>query len=206
MFKNDRALARRRAAIQKLLTPLVAPPPEGERRHRLQRGRDQKHGPQQLRIRRSPIDKYKVVFGAEGGTAGQTHHDAWRFPTYVKDYRASYIETWVSPDGKPLWQLKCIYIGVYRYYPLTREEAELLCVHADPIEWDGSDSEGDYKSGPHLHVGKAPHPTPKAHFALCDGMLPTVLASAEDLISALSRALTMIRVEWLERCRTELES
>ncbi len=146
---------------------------------------------------RRPIGAGSLTFSAYDGSRPSGPVSDWRFLTNTEGMRANYYERWNPvPDVTTLLYLDRAYLTIYlRKSP--QEEAELLALHCDPDEPEGEGA--IYKRGPHLHIVAAEYPIPKAHIALAIIHLSDVLASAMNLMDALSKCIIMIRDEVLAR-------
>lgn len=117
--------------------------------------------------------------------------DEWRFPTRVTTIRASYYEKWKPTDERQKsFFLEQAYLHLFLRKSSGAEE-QILAVHCDPNSSE-TDKHFPYKAGPHLHMSAAESPLHKAHVALNNGSLRSVLASVAALTSALSLAIAMV--------------
>jgi hypothetical protein len=120
-----------------------------------------------------------------------TNPDEWRFPTRISTIRASYYEKWKPTDERrKLFFLHQAYLHLF-LRKSSGTEQQILAVHCDPNSSE-TDKHFQYKAGPHVHMSAAESPLHKAHVALNNGNLKTVLASAAALTAALSLAIAMV--------------
>jgi hypothetical protein len=139
-----------------------------------------------------------VLFGIFSGPRLDSPIDEWRFTTFVPLIRAAYRERWIPADEKAKrYYLEQAYLHLYQQSPYGESERQFLALHCDPNEPDDK-PHAMYKQGPHVHVVSAPQPIPHSHFALNLGNLPAVLASVQNLHSALATAVTMLQQQVLE--------
>jgi hypothetical protein len=123
--------------------------------------------------------------------------DEWRFPTRISNIRATYYERWIPTDERQkAFYLERAYLHLYRRDD-AGVEAQIMALHCDPNEPESS-KHFKYKAGPHIHVSMAEHPVRRAHLALNNANLATVLSSITELTSALRSAVTMVDDEVLD--------
>jgi hypothetical protein len=123
--------------------------------------------------------------------------DQWRFSTRIAKIRASYYERWTSTDER---QVQFFLYRAYLHLYLRKrehEEDQIFALHCDPNE-SQSNKHFRYKAGPHVHLSATQYPIDRAHIALNNPNLATVLGSVGDLTYALEIAVKMIDDQILE--------
>jgi hypothetical protein len=119
----------------------------------------------------------------------------WRFPTFVPGLTAAYYETWRKVD-RDSWHLMQAYLNVYRLEFATARERDFMSLHCDPGD-DSVARHAAYRRTPHVHVGAAEYPFPRAHLCVTGADVGQVLASEGSLCGALEWAIAMLRDEVL---------
>jgi hypothetical protein len=128
----------------------------------------------------------------------ETDYHEWRSRTFVGEVWCQYFERWIPFESDKRWYLERAYFHLYRTNQRERTLEQFLCIHSDPNCADIARMKR-LRSGPHLHVLKAPAPIPDCHFPLNLGHLEAVLSSRPSLTMALQAAIQMICDDVLSR-------
>lgn len=166
------SFAKREQQISRLLNPLA---PQTRR----------------LSCRRRLQNRMLVLSAFLGTEPGEPDPQEWRFATRVPRIRASYYEHWLPTDFRQRsFYLERAYLHLYVRQD-DRVEKEIIALHCDPNE-AASNKHYLYKAGPHVHMTTAENPLHHAHIALNSDDLDSVLASVQELTSALGTAVKML--------------
>ena len=117
-------------------------------------------------------------------------------------YNARYFELWNALTSGREWALDRAYLHVFLIDRETRQEIELIAVHADPNNTD-ADPLQTIRRGPHLHVKRLESWLQRAHFSLTLGYVDRAVASAAELTRVVAQAVELVGGEVIEDTKAD---
>ena len=188
---SSEKLRDRRKAVQTLLRPIT------KKQSPSFRGPDCLQGP----LTKGSTKQF-VIAAHDGSGCSIIDYDKFRFFTITPDYFGQYFEILEQIRGKKDdW---CLNRDHFHLYEINRnnnrEEIELLALHCDTNDPDGSEH-AIYKRVPHIHVVETRYPISRAHFSLdCEGhFLKSIkTATIDSLTNVMTWAIQMLKEEIFE--------
>jgi hypothetical protein len=140
------------------------------------------------------------ILAAHDGLRMARQYRDWRFRTTFRDIQCQYFELWNALTSGRRWALDRAYLHLFLIDRETREETELIAVHADPNNTD-ADPLQTIRRGPHLHVKKLESWLQRAHFSLTVGYVDRAVASAAELTRVVAETVELVGCEVIDRAK-----
>jgi hypothetical protein len=145
------------------------------------------------------IEGGRILAAHDGLRTARQYRD-WRFRTTFRDIQCQYFELWSALASGRQWALDRAYLHVFLIDRDTRQENELIAVHADPNNVD-ADPLRTIRKGPHLHVKRLESWMQRAHFSLTLGYVDRAVASAAEFTRVVSEAIALVGGEVIDRAK-----
>jgi len=142
----------------------------------------------------------RILAAHDGLTMARQYRD-WRFRTTFRDIQCQYFELWNALTSGRQWVLDRAYLHVFLIDRETRQESELIAVHADPNNTD-SDPLRTIRQGPHLHVKRLESWLKRAHFSLTVGYVDRAVASVAEFTRVVAEAVELVSCEVIDRAKS----
>lgn len=142
----------------------------------------------------------RILAAHDGLNTARQYRD-WRFRTTFRDIQCQYFELWNAQASGREWALDRAYLHVFLIDRNTRQENELIAVHADPNNTD-PDPLQTIRRGPHLHVKRLESWLQHAHFSLTLGYVDRAVASAAELTRVFAAAVALVGGEVIDRAKS----
>jgi hypothetical protein len=139
----------------------------------------------------------RVIAAHDGSQMARQYRD-WRFRSACRDIHCQYFEVWdVLKSGRE-WALNRAYLHVFLINRESRQEQELIAVHADPNNTDALPLQAIRKA-PHLHVTSFEPWLQHTHFSLTVGYVDRAVRSVSEFTRVFSEAVKVVRSEVINR-------
>jgi hypothetical protein len=174
---NDRELLERRNVIRQFLRPIAN-----------NRG---------IACGSVNVGASRVLAAHDGIQLARSYRD-WRFRTASRDIQCQYFELWTAVTSGREWFLDRAYLHVFLINRQSRQEEELIAVHADPNNTDAMPLQAIRKA-PHLHVTQVETWLQRSHFSLTAGYVDRAVRSVTEFTRVFTEAVKIVRWEVINR-------